>query len=116
MLVLRVVDDERSDSGGVGGLVRGPGLRLTTFAFASIILDVTASGRRNDVLREDVKRAVRRRSPAPWEKSGKKPTQSASDPAAWSKYSGLTNAFSDGYGCFGRSCIVWGRVAGRVPC
>ena len=93
VLVVPVVDDERSDSGGVGGVVRGPGVRLTTLAFASIIRDVTASGRRNDVLREDVKSAVRRRSPAPWEKSGKNPTQSARDPAACSKYSGLSNAF-----------------------
>ncbi len=63
--VCDVVVDERRDSGGGGGVVRGPGVRFTTFAFASIILDVTASGRRKDVLREDVKRAVRRRSPAP---------------------------------------------------
>ena len=66
VVVVCVVDDERRDSGrGDGVLVRGPGLRFTTLAFASIILDVTASGRRNDVLREDVKKAVRCRSPAP---------------------------------------------------
>ena len=63
------------------------------FALASIMREVTLSGRRNDVLREEVNKAVRRKSAMPWEKSGRNPLQSASDPAAWSKYPGFKSAF-----------------------
>jgi len=55
--------------------------------------EVTLSGRKKEVFRDDVKRAVRRRSAMPWEKSGRKPMQSASEPDALSRYSGLRSAF-----------------------
>ena len=43
----------------------GPGVKLMTIALASMIREVTLSGRKNEVLRDDVKRAVRRRSAIP---------------------------------------------------
>jgi hypothetical protein len=64
-----------------------------TFALASIMREVTLSGLRNDVLHEEVNKAVRRKSAMPWEKSGRNPFQLASDPAAWSKYPGFNRAF-----------------------
>ena len=85
--------DERSDGGGSCGFKGGPGVKFMIGALASTILEVTLSGRRNDVFRVDAKRAVRRRSAIPCEKSGRKPAQSASEPAALRRNSGLRSAF-----------------------
>ena len=87
------VDDDRRDWGGCCSAVIGPGVRFMMFALDSTMREVTLSGRRNDVLREEVNKAVRRKSAMPWEKSGRNPLQSASDPAAWSKYTGFKRAF-----------------------
>ena len=84
--------EERRDVGGSCGVRGGPGVRFTTVALASIIRDVTLTGRKKDVFREEVKRAVRRKSAMPWEKSGRKPMQSARDPDALRRYSGLSSA------------------------
>ena len=71
----------------------GAGVRLTTVALASIMRKETLSGHKNEVFLEDVNRAVRRKLAMPCEKSGRKPMQSARDPDAFRRYSGLRRAF-----------------------
>ena len=72
----------RRDWGGDCDLIGGPGVRLTVCAFASMIRDVTLSGRRKDVSLDARKSPVRWMSAIPLVKSGRKPTQFAMDPAA----------------------------------
>lgn len=82
----------RSDCGWCGVAVDGPGVRFTLAALASTMREVTWSLRKNEVSRDARNSPVRRRSPAPLEKSGKNPTQLAIEAAAVMRYSSLRRA------------------------